>query len=98
MSSSPANERDTVARDVVVRGLVQGVFFRDSTRRLALDAGVTGWVGNEPDGSVRAVLEGPRVRVEELLSWMREGPRDAVVEDLQVTETEVTGRSRFEVR
>ena len=95
---NPADRGDTVARMVVVRGLVQGVFFRDSTRRLALDAGVTGWVGNEPDGSVRAVLEGPPARVEELLAWMREGPRDAVVEDVQVTEIGVTGRSRFEVR
>lgn len=89
---------DTVARAVVVRGLVQGVFFRDSTRRIALDTGVFGWVGNEPDGSVRAVLEGPRPRVEEVVAWMREGPRDAVVEDVEVTDTEVTGRRRFEVR
>jgi acylphosphatase len=96
--SPPARDGDTIARTVVVRGLVQGVFFRDSTRRLALDAGVSGWVGNEPDGSVRAVLEGPRRRVEELLEWMREGPRDAIVEDVQVAETEVTGRHRFEVR
>jgi len=94
MSASP----DTVARMVEVRGLVQGVFFRDSTRRLAVDAGITGWVGNEPDGSVRALLEGPRPRVEELVAWMREGPRDAVVEDVQVSDAEVTGRSRFEVR
>jgi len=94
MSSSA----DTVARMVVVRGLVQGVFFRDSTRRLALDAGVTGWVANEPDGSVRALLEGPRPRVEELVAWMREGPRDAVVEDVQVSDAEATGRRRFEVR
>jgi acylphosphatase len=89
---------DTVARAVVVRGLVQGVFFRDSTRRIALDTGVFGWVGNEPDGSVRAVLEGPRPRVEEVVAWMREGPRDAVVEDVEVTDAEVTGRRRFEVR
>ncbi|HET7355946.1 MAG TPA: acylphosphatase [Nocardioidaceae bacterium] len=89
---------DTVARTVVVRGLVQGVFFRDSTRRIALDSGVSGWVGNEPDGTVRAVLEGPRPRVDEVVAWMREGPRDAVVEDLQITDAEVTGRRRFEVR
>jgi len=89
---------DKVARTVVVRGLVQGVFFRDSTRRIALDSGVFGWVGNEPDGSVRAVLEGPRPRVDEVVAWMREGPRDAVVENLEVTDAEVTGRRRFEVR
>jgi acylphosphatase len=73
---------DTVARMVVVRGLVQGVFFRDGTRRLAVDAGVAGWVGNAPDGSVRALLEGPRDRVDELVAWMRQGPRDAVVEEV----------------
>ena len=91
-------DTDTVARAVVVRGLVQGVFFRDSTRRIALDTGVAGWIGNDPDGSVRAVLEGPRPRVDEVVAWMREGPRVAVVEDVHVAETEVTGRRRFEVR
>ena len=94
MSSS----EDLVARTVVVRGLVQGVFFRDSTRRRALDSGVAGWVGNERDGSVRAVLEGPRLCVEQMVAWMHEGPRDAIVEDVEVTEAEVSGLSRFEVR
>ncbi len=83
---------------VVVRGRVQGVFFRDGTRRLAADTGVTGWVGNEPDGSVRAVLEGEQPHVEQLIAWMHEGPREAVVEDVEVTETELSGHRRFDVR
>ena len=47
-------------RRVIVRGAVQGVFFRDSCRRAALDASVNGWVRNCPDGSVEAVFEGDR--------------------------------------
>lgn len=89
---------DRIARDVVVHGLVQGVFFRDSCRRLALDAGVTGWVRNEPDGSVRALLEGPSGAVEQIVAWMYDGPPNAVVEGVEVTETEPSGLSRFEVR
>ncbi len=89
---------DPVAREVVVRGLVQGVLFRDSCRRQALDVGVHGWVRNEYDGSVRAHLEGPRSAVDQVLSWMHDGPRNAVVEDVEVEDVEVEGRSGFSVR
>jgi acylphosphatase len=89
---------DRIARQVVVRGLVQGVFFRDSCRRQALDVGVGGWVSNEPDGTVRAMFEGSADAVEGLVAWMYDGPPNAVVEGVDVTEAEPTGLSRFEVR
>jgi acylphosphatase len=88
---------DRIARDVVVRGNVQGVFFRDSCRREAARAQVVGWVRNEPDGSVRAHLEGTPGAVERLVAWMREGPPNAVVERVEVTESEPSGLSGFEV-
>ena len=53
------NDRPTTARRVVVRGLVQGVFFRDTCRREAMGHDVVGWVSNEPDGTVHAHFEGP---------------------------------------
>lgn len=86
------------ARRVVVHGLVQGVFFRDSCRQEAEDRGVTGWVRNNPDGTVEALFEGPADRVEALVDWAHRGPRRAAVERVEVTEAEAEGAARFEIR
>ena len=83
---------------VIVRGLVQGVFFRDSTRRLAQRHGVSGWVANRADGAVEAVFEGEADAVERLVAFSREGPRGAQVESLEVTEEKPEGLSGFAVR
>ena len=88
----------TIARNVVVSGQVQGVFFRDCARREADRLGVTGWVRNCPDGTVQAHVEGPAEAVAELVLWCREGPRHATVEDLHVSEAEPRGHARFEIR
>jgi acylphosphatase len=83
---------------VVVRGAVQGVAFRDNTRRAAKSRGVAGWVTNRPDGAVEAVFEGEPEAVEALVRFCREGPRAADVEDIDVSEEEPEGLSGFEVR
>lgn len=88
----------TVARRFVACGRVQGVFFRDSTRREANRLGVTGWVRNRPDGTVEAHVEGAPEAVEALVRWAREGPRHADVDDVRVSEAEPAGCTRFEVR
>lgn len=82
-------------RRVVVRGQVQGVFFRDSTRDAAARDGVAGWVQNRSDGSVEAVFEGDPQAVERLVDWCRSGPSSADVEDVEVTEEEAQGESGF---
>jgi acylphosphatase len=87
-----------VRRRVVVRGLVQGVFFRDSTRREALRRGVSGWVSNRADGAVEAVFEGKPPDVEALVRFCSAGPRGAVVEDVEVTEEPAEGLAGFAVR
>lgn len=81
-----------------MRGLVQGVFFRDSTRRLAQRHGVSGWVANRADGAVEAVFEGEADAVERLVAFSREGPRGAQVESVEVTEEEPEGLTGFAVR
>ena len=83
---------------VVVHGDVQGVFFRDSTRQRAQAAGVGGWVANRPDGTVEAVFEGDDAAVDELVGFMREGPRGADVERVEVEDEEPEGLTGFEVR
>jgi acylphosphatase len=83
---------------VTVSGRVQGVWFRHSCADVAIEAGVHGWVRNNPDGTVEALLEGEPDAVERVVAWMRIGPRRAFVEDVLVAEEEPTGASAFEVR
>ena len=82
---------------VRVRGRVQGVFFRESTRRAALDAGVAGYVRNMPDGSVEAAFEGAPDAVERLLAFARTGPQDAEVDEVEVADEPPEGLSGFSV-
>lgn len=67
-----------------IEGRVQGVFFRASTMDKARELGLTGWVKNNPDGSVEIVAEGAREVVEELVTWSHKGPRHAVVDNVEV--------------
>jgi acylphosphatase len=87
-----------VGTRVVVTGLVQGVFFRDSCRREAHARGLSGWVRNKPDGSVEAVFEGDPADVETLVAWMRVGPRQARVRSVEVSRAPLEGRDGFQVR
>jgi acylphosphatase len=77
---------------------VQGVFFRDSVRRLAEGHGVTGWVRNNWDGSVEAVLEGEPDDVERVVAFMREGPRGARVDRVEVADEQPEDLTGFGVR
>ena len=83
---------------VVVRGRVQGVFFRDETRRRARALGVSGWVANRPDGAVEAVFEGRRDAVESMVEWCRRGPSGARVDDVQAAWEDPRGEDGFAVR
>jgi acylphosphatase len=85
-------------RRVVVHGRVQGVFFRDSTRRLALEHGVSGWVRNTWEGTVEAVFEGPAEAVERLVEFARRGPSGAAVERVEVIDEDEEGLTGFAVR
>jgi acylphosphatase len=87
-----------VRRRVIVRGFVQGVFFRDSTRRLARQHDVAGWIANRWDGSVEAVFEGEPEAVERLVRFVHEGPRGARVEGVEVNDEAPEGLGGFDVR
>jgi acylphosphatase len=87
-----------IRRRVIVHGLVQGVFFRDSMRRLADRHDVTGWVANRPDGAVEAMFEGEMDAVDRLVAFSHEGPRGAQVESVEVIEEDPEGLSGFTVR
>jgi acylphosphatase len=87
-----------IRRRVVVHGFVQGVFFRDSVRRHASSAGVSGWVRNTPHGTVEVVLEGDPAAVERLVAFCRRGPSGARVDRVEVFDEEPAGLSGFAIR
>src|SRR3954468_22009567 len=87
-----------VAKRVVIHGSVQGVFFRETTRRRAESRGVSGWVRNCSDGTVEALFEGEPEAVEAMVAFAREGPRAASVERVDVEDAAPEGGGGFAVR
>ena len=87
-----------IARHVRIRGLVQGVGFREACVHEAHVVGVTGWVRNRADGSVEAHLEGRPEEVDAVIRWCRSGPRWARVDRCAVREVAPEGISGFRVR
>jgi acylphosphatase len=85
-------------RNVVARGRVQGVFFRDSTRREAERRGVAGWARNRADGAVEAVFEGPEDAVAAMVEFVRRGPGHAEVSGVEVRAEDPEGLQGFSVR
>ena len=83
---------------VVVRGRVQGVYFRDYTRRQAQALGIRGWVRNQPDRSVEAVIEGEAGSVEAMLAWLNRGSPMSTVTAVETVEEEARGEQGFVIR
>lgn len=87
-----------VRRAVTVRGVVQGVSFRWYTRQEAVRLGLTGWVRNAPDGSVRLEVQGSSRAVDELVGWLHDGPAHARVSSVDVDDIEpVDTETDFEI-
>ena len=83
----------------IIRGRVQGVFFRDFTERNAHRLGLNGYVRNQADGSVEVVAEGDKGKLEQLLELLKEGPPAASVQGVEVSWGEPSGKfSGFAVR
>lgn len=89
---------DVIRVRVRVHGRVQGVYFRQSTAREAAATGVTGWVRNASDGSVEAVFEGPRHAVGHMLGYVRSGPPNARVDEVEERPEPPEGDPGFLVR
>jgi acylphosphatase len=87
-----------IRRRVLVRGRVQGVWFRDSCRAAAQGAGVGGWVRNLHDGRVEAAFEGDPDAVDEMVEWCRQGPPSAVVVDIDVIDESPEGDTTFRIK
>lgn len=82
---------------MIIRGRVQGVFFRASLERMAKQRGVAGSARNLDDGSVEALLEGPREEVEGMIAFCSAGPEGAQVSQVDVSDEEPEGTESFAI-
>ena len=87
-----------VRAQVVISGLVQGVFFRAYTQKEAQALGLSGWVRNLPDGRVEAAFEGEKTAVNEMIAWCWEGSPSAKVSKADVSWEKPEALRGFEVR
>jgi acylphosphatase len=88
-----------VQAHVIVKGKIQGVFFRAETQKTAEQNHVRGWVRNCPDRTVEAVFQGGESDVRKVVAWCRKGPSRSLVEDVIVTFQEAgKGFEGFEIR
>lgn len=93
-----SDHRSLVRLEATVNGLVQGVFFRQSTLMEASRLGLTGWVANQSDGTVRVIAEGEGEALRQLLAFLHHGPSGAQVERVEANWAEATGEfTRFQV-
>lgn len=76
---------DHARAHVIIQGLVQGVYFRAETKGAADRVGVSGWVRNRPEGTVEAIFEGPKEKVEAAIEWCWQGSPASRVEAVTVT-------------
>lgn len=83
--------------DIIVKGKVQGVFYRASTKAVADQLGIKGYVKNEENGDVAIAAEGDKMSMDMFLDWCKEGPEDAIVTSVESHEGELKNYRNFEV-
>lgn len=86
-----------VCFSVTVSGLVQGVYFRASSQQVAIDYGLSGYARNLSDGNVELLICGEQGNVEKMLSWLKQGPPEAEVDDLNQEQVQWQEHSFFAI-
>ena len=87
-----------MAQYITCKGKVQGVFFRASTKEVADQLGVVGWVRNEPNGDVTIHAEGETLAIEKLIEWCRKGPMLSQVSEVSSSEVDDLSPRDFRIR
>lgn len=92
-------EKEKIRAHIFISGRVQGVFFRENTKKKAEKLGLFGWVKNIRDGRVEAIFEGEKKNVEKIVNWTRGGPIWAQVDDFDLVWEDCQGEfNNFEIR
>ena len=84
-------------RTIVVKGRVQGVYFRASAKQQAMNLGIKGSIRNQEDGTVRLTIEGQEGAVEHMIDWCKKGPALARVKQIEITESEPVSSDSFDI-
>lgn len=82
---------------IIVKGKVQGVFFRATAQEKAFEIGVKGWIQNTKDGFVEATVSGTETQVQQFVDWCRKGPKRAVVTEVLLMNKEFESFSNFRI-
>lgn len=90
--NSIPDEKESISVRLIVRGKVQGVYFRFNMRQVAMKNSVVGWVRNLPDGNVEALLEGNKEDVNQVVQWSKIGPENARVDEVKMDYGQYTGK------
>ena len=86
-----------IAKHLVVKGKVQGVYFRASTKNEAIKYGLMGWVKNTTNGNVEIHIQGMEIDVQKLIHWTKSGPPLAKVSEVQITEAAIAEFDSFRI-
>ena len=90
--NSIPDEKESISVRLIVRGKVQGVYFRFNMRQVAMKNSVVGWVRNLPDGNVEALLEGNKEDVNQVVQWSKIGPENARVDEVKMDYGQYMGK------
>ncbi|MGK2862042.1 MAG: acylphosphatase [Chitinophagaceae bacterium] len=82
---------------ITVEGIVQGVFYRQSTKSKANDSGITGEIKNKPDGTVHIIATGTDTQLEEFIEWCKKGPDMAIVTEVKIEKVPLTSFKNFSI-
>lgn len=82
---------------LIIKGRVQGVFYRASAKDVAEEIGVTGWIKNTEEGNVEAMVSGSETQLRKFIEWCKVGPRKAIVTDVVVSNKEEGNFTSFEI-
>jgi len=81
----------------MIKGNVQGVFYRASAKEVAEKLSITGWIKNTINGEVEAMASGDTKAVQEFINWCKKGPSKAIVKEVVVTEKEGVSFNEFSI-
>ncbi len=82
---------------LLIKGKVQGVFYRATAKKIAHKLKLTGWIKNTKDGNVEATATGKEEQLQEFINWCKQGPENAKVEDVIVEQKPITSFDIFEI-
>ena len=82
---------------LLIKGKVQGVFYRATAKQMANELGLTGWIKNTKEGDVEVTVSGNKQQLEKFVKWCKRGPDKAAVEEVVVTQKEETTFNNFNI-